>query len=101
MKEHTGHGTPALEVFIDGVQEPLTAAQIHGWVEEARAKRKLPAPKTQREHGLEIEAAMNRPEDPMEVSLRNAQEARDRRLAEIVVASVLAAQRAEQPAKGR
>lgn len=98
MAEHTAQGKPAIEVFVSGVKEPISITDLTNWADEHRKAKKWSAPKTVREHGAEVERAMNRPEDPLEVNMRQASEQRDARLIETVLKAIRA-DREAAPAK--
>jgi len=88
MKAHTRMGTPAIEVFVEGVPTPLAPKDIEGWLADHRSKKGLPEPRTTAQHTAEAERAMARPEDPIEVQQRLAKEQERNDLVKAVAATV-------------
>lgn len=97
MKQPTGTGKAAVEVLVDGVRDPLTPADLESWAAEYRTGLGWKTPATKADHAEEVERAMNRPEDPLEATVRREAEKRDAKLVETIVA-VLEARAASRDA---
>jgi len=105
MKTRNPDGTHAIEVLIDGgPKEGLTPEDLKHWADEHREKLGWAKPTSLVEHGAELERVMDRPEDPLEVGVRNRQDERDKRLVEMVMKAVRgtpAPEPAPPPPRGR
>jgi hypothetical protein len=97
MTTHTREGRPSIEVFVEGVATPLTVKDIEGWADDYRAQRGLARPKSRTEHAKEVEKAMARQEDPIELQRRLDKEEERTTLVRTVTEAVLAVLRPQAP----
>lgn len=97
MKTVTPQGVPAIQVFIDGVKDPLSEQDLLAWAEEQRKERGWASPGTRQDHAVEVERAMDRPEDPLETLAKQGQDERDARLVRLVISALRAERDAAAP----
>lgn len=105
MRTRTREGNQAIQVFLEGNIE-MTAEDLEAFAKDIRKRNNWAEPKTRAEITAEVERAMNRPDDPVELAAKRAKTEEGERLATAVtkalaasIPQIIAALRAQETTK--